>query len=317
MRQEAVIARLGECLQAGMPCGLATVTAITGSIPTEVGAKLLVNAQGQILAGTVGGGALEAVVIHRLVRAIAARDPQVVTHRLTDDEASTLGMTCGGTITLFLEPYVGHPRLVLVGAGHVNQAVARLARDLDYEVVVIDDRPQWATRDYFPDAQRIEVVKSLKAPFEVLGPGAVGALGSADGASGFGEAFLVIATRCHATDRLVLREALKHRWRYVGMIGSRLKVAKIVEDFRDEGILGPLEGRLYGPIGLDLGGKSPAAVALSILAEVQMVRHGRTGRPLSATAGEPGACSPDAQGAGATGAPSAHPAAASWEEPAP
>ncbi len=278
MRHEAVITKLGECLQAGVPCGLATVTGITGSIPTEVGAKILVNAQGQILAGTVGGGALEAVVIHRLVRAIADRSAQVVTHHLTDDEASTLGMTCGGSITLFLEPYVGHPRLVLVGAGHVNQAVARLARDLDFDVVVVDDRPQWATRDYFPDAQRIDVVKSLKTPFEAIDRPE--------------EAFLVIATRCHATDRLVLREALKHRWRYVGMIGSRLKVSKILEDFRDEGILAPLEGRLHGPIGLDLGGKSPAAVALSILAEVQMVRHGRTGRPLSATAGEPAAIAP-------------------------
>ena len=268
MRHEAVIAKLDACLTEGTPCGLATVTGITGSIPTEVGAKILVNAQGQILAGTVGGGALEAVVIHRLVRAIADRAPQVVTHHLTDDEASTLGMTCGGSITLFLEPYVGHPRLVLVGAGHVNQAVAKLAKDLDFDVVVLDDRPQWATKDYFPDAQRIEVVKTLKAPFEALDRTA--------------EAFLVIATRCHATDRLVLREALKRPWRYVGMIGSRLKVAKIVEDFRDEGIFEPLEGKLYGPVGLDLGGKSPAAVALSILAEVQMARHGRTGRPLSA-----------------------------------
>lgn len=271
MRHDQVVARLGECLQAGVPCGLATVTGISGSIPTEVGSKILVNAQGQILAGTVGGGALEAVVIHRLVRAIADRAPQVVTHHLTDDEASTLGMTCGGSITLFLEPYVGHPRLVLVGAGHVNQAVARLARDLDWDVIVVDDRPQWATRDYFPDVQRLEVVKTLKAPFEAL--------------DRTEEAFLVIATRCHATDRLVLREALKRRWRYVGMIGSRHKVAKIVEDFRDEGVLAPLEGCLYGPIGLDLGGKSPAAVALSILAEVQMVRHGRTGRPLSALPG--------------------------------
>ena len=270
MRQEAVIAKLEACMRTGVPCGLATVTAIAGSIPTEVGAKLLVSPQGQILAGTVGGGALEAVVIHRLVRAIAERAPQVVTHHLTDDEASTLGMTCGGSITLFLEPYVGHPQLVLVGAGHVNQAVARLARELDFDVVVIDDRPQWATRDYFPDAARIDVVKSLKAPFE--------------GVERSAEAFLVVATRCHATDRLVLREALKRPWRYLGMIGSRLKVAKIVEDFRAEGLLDGLATPLHAPIGLDLGGKSPAAVALSILAEVQQVRHQRTGRPLSAPA---------------------------------
>ncbi|MEB3195818.1 MAG: XdhC/CoxI family protein [Candidatus Sericytochromatia bacterium] len=267
MRNDKVLARLHESLAAGLPVALATVTGISGSIPTEVGAKLLVDAQGQILAGTVGGGALEAVVIHRLVRAIAERAPLELEHHLTDDEASTLGMTCGGSIRLFLEPYVAHPRLVLVGAGHVNQAVARLARDLDYDLWVIDDRPQWVTADYFPHAQRLELVASLRSPFESL--------------THTEEAFLVIATRCHATDRLVLREAARRPWRYVGMIGSAHKVETIVAEFRADGGLGTLDGRLRAPIGLDLGGKSPASVALSILAEVQMTRYGRPGVPLT------------------------------------
>lgn len=267
MARDLVIHRLKSCLDQQAPCAMATVVGITGSIPTEVGSKILVSPQGQILAGTVGGGALEAVVIHRLVRSLADGQPQFLEHHLTDDEASTLGMVCGGTIRLFLEPFVGCPDLVLIGAGHVNQAVAKLAQELDYRVTVIDDRPQWATAEYFPHAHRIDVVKTLKTPFDsVVRPDAT---------------FLVIATRCHATDRLVLREALSRRWRYVGMIGSRLKVSTIVSELRAEGIFGPLEGRFHAPIGLDLGGKSPAAVALSILAELQMIRHGRTGRPLS------------------------------------
>jgi xanthine dehydrogenase accessory factor len=232
-----------------------------------VGAKLLVNAHGQILAGTVGGGALEAVVIHRLVRAIAEREAQELEHHLTDDEASTLGMTCGGSIRLFLEPYVGHPRLVLVGAGHVNQAVARLARDLDFDVHVLDDRPQWVTRDYFPDAQRLEVVASLRDPF--------GAIEHSE------ECFLVVATRCHATDRLVLRAAAGRPWRYLGMIGSRHKVETIRAELAAEGGFDALLATMRAPIGLDLGGKSPAAVALSILAELQLWRHGRSGASMS------------------------------------
>jgi len=267
MRNEPVLTRLMECVAAGMPVGLATVTGITGSIPTEVGAKLLVNAAGQILAGTVGGGALEAVVIHRLIRAIGERKAQELEHHLTDDEASTLGMTCGGSIRLFLEPYVAHPRLLLVGAGHVNQAVARMARDLDFDVWVVDDRPQWVSTEFFPHAQRLEVVPSLKHPFDFM--------------EQTEEVFLVIATRCHTTDRLVLREAVKRSWRYVGMIGSRLKIETIRQEFEAEQLLGDLANSFYAPLGLDLGGKSPASVALSILAEIQMQRHNRTGRSLS------------------------------------
>lgn len=270
MPQDVVIHQLKECLDRRIPCGMATVVGISGSIPTEVGSKILVSAEGQILAGTVGGGALEAIVIHKLVRAIASGEPTFVEHTLSDDEAGTLGMTCGGTIRLFLEPYNGQLELVLVGAGHVNQAVSRFAKDLDWQVTVIDDRPQWATADYFPYAQRLEVVKTLKAPFEALAHPE--------------NAFLIIATRCHATDRLVVREALKRPFRYVGMIGSRHKIAKIVEELREEGLYDQLADRFYAPIGLDLGGKSPAAVALSILAEVQMIRNRRTGRPLSTPA---------------------------------
>ncbi|MEB3223503.1 MAG: XdhC/CoxI family protein [Candidatus Sericytochromatia bacterium] len=273
MRNEPVISSLHACVAEGTPCGLATVTGIVGSIPTEVGAKLLVNAHGQILAGTVGGGALEAVVIHRLVRAIAERAPQELEHHLTDDEASTLGMTCGGSIRLFLEPYVGHPRLLLIGGGHVNQAVARMARDLDFDVWVIDDRPQWVTRDHFPYAQRLEVVPSLREPF--------GAIERSE------DCFVVIATRCHATDRLVLRAAAARPWRYVGMIGSRHKVETIRAELAAEQGFELLLAGLRAPIGLDLGGKSPAAVALSILSELQLWRHGRTGAPMGVGAGLP------------------------------
>jgi xanthine dehydrogenase accessory factor len=255
---------------------MATVTGIDGSIPTEVGSKMLVSARGQILAGTVGGGALEAVVIHRLVRSIADGHASELEHRLTDDEAATLGMTCGGTIRLFLEPFGVAAELVLVGAGHVNQAVARLAKDLDYRVTVIDDRPQWATADYFPHAQMLEVVKSLREPFDTI--------------SRPENVYLVIATRCHATDELVLRAALQHPWRYVGMIGSRLKVSRLVEKLREDGVFGPLEGRFHAPIGLDLGGKTPAAVALSIVAELQLMRSGRSGLPMSALPGGLMAC---------------------------
>lgn len=266
--QDQVIHRLKAALDSGEAVGMATVVGLSGSIPTDVGSRLLVNAEGQLLAGTVGGGQLEAIVIHRLVRAIAERrSPYLDEHHLTDDEAATLGMTCGGSVQLFCEPFNTAPEVLLVGAGHVNQALAKLLVPLEFQVTVVDDRPEWCRAEYFPPGVHLRVVDSLQAPF--------GGLSRSEGC------LMVVATRCHATDGLVLRAALGRPWRYVGLIGSRTKVAKLLAQL--EGLEGfpLLQASLRGPVGLDLGGKTPAAVALSIAAELQAVRHGRTALPLS------------------------------------
>ncbi|HEY9854776.1 MAG TPA: XdhC family protein, partial [Stenomitos sp.] len=155
-------------------------------------------------------------------------------------------------------------QLVLVGGGHVNIEVAKLARNLDYQVTVIDDRPEWASEANYPEARRI----------------------IAEPADGFRQiewtenSVMLIATRDQDTQALCA--AIDLPCRYVGLVASKRKTVQILKNLKAEGRdLSGLLPRLRSPVGLDLGGKNPAAIALSIMAEIQMVRHGKTGQPLN------------------------------------
>jgi xanthine dehydrogenase accessory factor len=260
----AVLEKLQACLLADVPVALVTIVGSTGSIPNEVGGKMLVGAGGVLLAGTVGGGEIEHQALREAAEALSESKHRKFKCHLTEKHAHGIGMMCGGSAEVFVEVYRPQAHLVLVGAGHVNLELARLARGLDYAVTVIDDRPEWASEANYPEAARI----------------------IAQPAEGFAQirwvenAFLVIATRDQDTP--ALRAAVDLPCRYVGLVASKRKTVQILKNLQHEGLdLSGLLPRLRSPVGLDLGGKSPAAVALSILAEIQMVRHGKTGQPLS------------------------------------
>lgn len=263
-----LLAALQSALAANRPCATVTIVAARGSIPNQVGAKMLVglDAEGDpvLLAGTVGGGDTEHLAMREAASAIACGHPRMVHHTLTEHEARGIGMLCGGQADLFVEVFVPRPRLVLVGGGHVNIAVHRLAKELDYAVTVIDDRPEWANDANFPGATIVNAMPDA----------ALSALGLAE------QDFIVIATRDQDTVSLVAACALSCR--YVGLVASRRKTARILQNVRARGgDVDSLLPRLRSPIGLDLGpSKSPAEVALSIVAELQLVRHGGSGAPL-------------------------------------
>lgn len=174
-----------------------------------------------------------------------------------------------------IEPLPRPPRLLICGAGHVGQATARLAAGAGFDVVVVDDRPDWANAARFPDAQ---VVVDDPAAF-------------AAGQPLDERTYVVIVTRGHRNDAHVLRAVLGRSAAYIGMIGSRRKVRVLVDGFLDEGLASPEAlARVRSPIGLDLGAVSVEEIAVSIVAELIAVRRGRgTGAPLSETARAVGA----------------------------
>jgi len=151
------------------------------------------------------------------------------------------------------------------GAGHVGLALAKLAHGLDYDVTVIDDRPEFASQERFPGG--VEVVRADMV--EALGTLSIG-----------WNAFVVVATRGHKLDAQCLRAAIGTRARYVGLLGSKRKTILIERMLRDEGLPEERVRSVHAPVGLDLGGRTPAEIALSVLAELSMERYGGSGRPL-------------------------------------
>ena len=257
------------------PFVLCTVTATARSAPRDAGAKMLVSPDGSI-AGSVGGGPLEAVVIQEAVQLLKAGGPcgeRRFALTTAGDAASPipagapaptedLGMKCGGEVTVFLDPVRPSPRLVLYGAGHVGERVASIAGEIGLSTAVVDDRKEFASRERFPKAAEVRCEDLGAQPLGGLAPG------PAD--------FVVILTRCHALDEGVLEAALGTQARYVGLIGSKRKVAVILRNIaRRTGRDPRADPRLHAPIGLKLGDKTPGEIAISILAEILLIKsHG-------------------------------------------
>ena len=253
------------------PFALCTVVATQRSAPRDAGAKMLVASDGSIC-GTVGGGPLEASVIFEAVQLLrGGGESGVRRFALTTagDAAEPLpaipppgedlGMKCGGQVTVFIDVVRPAPRMLLYGAGHVGERVANVASDAGLDVVVVDDRPEFARRDRFPGASEVRCADLEKDPLGGFLPGP--------------EDFVVILTRCHALDEAVLEAALRSGARYVGLIGSRRKVALILRSIATRLGRDPRsDQRLHAPIGLKLGDKSPGEIAVSIVAEVLLVK---------------------------------------------
>ena len=256
---EAVLPAAAAALERGEPAALVTIVRSNGSTPQRAGAKMLVFADGRIV-GTIGGGCYENDAIARAREAIATGKPALVKFDLNDDFVQESGLICGGQMEVYIDPIAPAPALYIIGAGHVGWHLARVAADAGFRIHVIDDREKFANADRFPAAETIEVDD-------------IGAwLHRADLPS---TAYAVVVTRGHTHDFEALRALAARDLRYIGLIGSRAKVARIFEALEAEGM--PLEclGRVHAPIGLDIGAITPAEIAISILAELIAIRHGK------------------------------------------
>lgn len=253
--QLAIERALVSLREAGGRGSLAIVVKAAGSTPQVVGARLLRREDGTLL-GTVGGGAVEHAVIRLLEEVLADGRARVVALDLARD----LGMCCGGRMEVFVERIEGTPRLVLFGAGHVAQAVARLAPSLGFSVTVVDDREELNDAARFPDATRI--LAEPRDAREAL------AITERD--------WLLVVTHDHRLDEEALDTYARGPHAYLGMIGSRRKVRRVLDRIAARGPLPPLE-RVHAPVGLSLGAVTPEEIAISIAAELVALRHGRGG----------------------------------------
>src|SRR5919202_1247117 len=254
-----VFGAVADALDRGESAALVTIVSTRGTTPQRVGAKMLVFADGRTV-GTIGGGCYENDAFWKAREAIKDRRPQLVHYELSDDFAQETGLICGGQMDVYIEPIEPSPELYIIGAGHVGFHLARLAHEVGFRVHIVDDREKFANRDRFPTATEI-VVDDIPSWLER--------------ANLPQHAYAVIVTRGHTNDLEALRALAPRELRYLGLIGSRAKVARIYDALVDDQMPQELLKRVHAPIGLDIGAVTPQEIAVSILAELIAVKHGK------------------------------------------
>ncbi len=245
------------------PYAQATVVETRGSASAGPGSKALIGRDGTLLAGWVGGGCAESTVRQAALECLRDQRPRVVELDL-DDEVLGVGMPCGGSMRVYVEPVVPAPTLWILGHGRVAECLCRFGATLGFRVVV-DDAPA-PDRARFPDAA--EIIGDDYG-YERLEPQA--------------EDAVVIATQ-HRGDHVSAVRALRSSAGYVAVIASRKRSRLVLDFLRGEGFAEEELARLRAPAGLDLGARTPEEIALSVMGEIVMLRRGGSGRPRCDTA---------------------------------
>ena len=327
---EKVVQKLVEELAAGRDCVLVTLIAQTGSTPRGTGTLMLVGAAG-LLAGTVGGGAIEARSIERGMALTGKNEAAVSSYDLSGANHSGLGMVCGGGVTVlfapfnaadaearavaeavqqalaqhrhgylvqslsdgmpalldeagrllagrapelavknigfsgetrdgyFLLPLAIRQRVVVCGGGHVARSLVPVLAGVDFRVTVVENRPDFVRPELFPQAEQV-----LLADYNGLQENEALQLRPDD--------FIVVMTHGHAHDFAVQEALLRKKYAYIGVIGSRTKIAAVNERLRAAGISEEAIASVHTPIGLPIGAVTPAEIAISVAAECIAVR---------------------------------------------
>jgi xanthine dehydrogenase accessory factor len=242
-----ILRLLSEAVADRRPVVLATITATDRSVPRRPGAKMLVFADGSTV-GTIGGGEMEARVRTEAAAVLGAGVPRTLSYTLLDPSTGDPGV-CGGEVHLFLEPYMPPTRLLVIGAGHVGQAVVELAAWLELPTLVWDDRPE-----------QLQVVHGAQQLFG-------GPIDEAAAAVDI-RTPVVLLTRNVAFDVQVLPVLLATPAPLVGVMGSARRWNTTVGRLREAGVTDAQLQRVRTPIGLEIGAESPKEIAVSVLAQI-------------------------------------------------
>ncbi len=257
-------ARAYELEQRSEPFAVATVVRARGSVPRRPGSKMIVRADGAV-EGTIGGGEMESRVVQQALQALQDGESHVLQYAFSDPARGDPGV-CGGEMEVFVEPVLPKPTVVAVGAGHVGRAVAHLARWSGFRVVVADDRPGFATPEAVPEADEHLQCPPAELP-ERLRIDA--------------QTYLVLTTRGLPVDLEGLPPLLETPAAYIGVIGSRRRWETTAKGLLASGVPEESLARVVSPMGLELNAETPQEIALSILAEIIMLRRGGTGEAMA------------------------------------
>lgn len=246
-----LLAELTAAVDGGRPVVLATIVGTEGSVPRHAGAKMIVHSDGSTT-GTIGGGEVEALIRDEALTVLKDRRPRLRRYTLNDPELGDPGV-CGGTMSIYLEPYMTPRTVYVIGAGHVGRSVVDLADWLGYRTVVVDDRADLVTEETMPNAT-VRFAGSVPDALDEH---------PADEATA-----VVVVTRSHELDSQIVPILLRTPAPYIGVMGSKRRWATTREALIESGTSVEALDRLHVPIGLSIGAETVEEIAVSIMSQV-------------------------------------------------
>ena len=254
---------IADLISKGGSAALCTIIASSGSAPRHEGTKMLVYPDGSFI-GTVGGGEIENRVRQEALEVIQSQHGRVLKYSMVDPKRGDPG-TCGGTVEVYIEPVLPKEKVIVVGGGHVGKAVAHLAKWLGFFVAVSDDRLEFCTPEANPDADEFLPVamKDLASTTNITS-----------------STYLVLTTRGSNVDVAGLAPLLATEPAFIGIIGSKKRWETTKRALLDQGVPKEKLDKVFSPMGLELNAETPEEIAVSIMAEIIMLRNGGTGKTM-------------------------------------
>lgn len=271
-------AEIAQAVLAARKGGPAVLVATLIAAPEgqPLGAKMLVSKDGSVI-GSLDGGVLDEAVLREAADAFRRRGVDVVYLDSRGERVARREVDAVDSCQVMLEVHERPETLVVIGGGHVGKALATIGHLCGFSVEVVDDRPEYANEERFPEADRITCGRFE----EVLADYPIDA-----------NTYVVCVTRGHRHDETSLRMVAESEAAYIGMIGSRRRVGAVLQHLVEEGVDAKAVERVHTPIGLDIGAETPEEIAVSVIAEIIMVRRGGTGAPMREAKGKRRGVSP-------------------------
>jgi xanthine dehydrogenase accessory factor len=252
----SIYSELHQIIKEGRQTVLCLVTKTTGSTPRHAGSKMLVMADGSF-SGTIGGGEIEARVIQESIALFQTGRTKSLSYDLVSPQDGDPGI-CGGTVEVFLELIGVANRIIIIGAGHVGQAVSSLSKWMDLPTIIMDDREEIINLlpDMIADQVLLEkpenLLNSLKlTPFD----------------------YVIMTTRGYDFDIKILPDLIRSAVEYIGVIGSKRRWLTTKKYLLEHGFNEADLGKVYSPIGLNLNAETPKEIALSIMSEIYSIKN--------------------------------------------
>lgn len=255
-----VLFMLNECVKNNKPVATVAIVKTNGSTPRGVGSTMLVDENGNLLEGTIGGGILEEKAKEDAAKYIKRKETILLNYDLDSslENKDNLPMICGGNVHVFIKVYNSNENLIIVGAGHVSEKIAKLAKTLGYSITVMDDRKGRLNSEIFPGVENLvhgNMVENLKK------------------LSINNSTLIIIVTHGHIYDQEALEIVLRSKASYIGMMGSLNKIKICFQELLKKGYSKEELSKVYTPIGIDIGGETPEEIAMSIMAEIQAIKN--------------------------------------------